>query len=111
MLKPGRIVLLLLCVACVQCGSGSGDDEGHDGSSPSTPTSGPAQSGSVRILLLHHSTGQNVWDGGVPGQIAAYNAAHGTAYQIEERAYPDDPWPWDNYPSDYYRIWVLHEGG
>jgi len=34
----------------------------------------------------------------------------GTNYVIEERNYPDNPWPWDNYPSDYYRLWIGGEG-
>lgn len=105
-------VALLLSLTLVRCGGGDGGNGGGDGGESPMPTPTPdAGAGGARILLLHHSTGQNVWDGGVADWIANYNAAQGTSYQIEERAYPDDPWPWDNYPSDYYRIWVLHEGG
>ncbi len=106
--KLTRAAALLLCLAFVQCGGDDGGDAGGDPAATPTPDSGLGAS--ARVLLLHHSTGQNVWDGGVAGWIAGYNASHGRSYQIEERAYPDEPWPWDNYPSDYYRIWVQHEG-
>ncbi len=109
--KRTRAVLVVVCLTFVRCGGGSGGDEGRDDGGSPAPSPGSGQSSSARVLLLHHSTGQNVWEGGLPGWVAAYNGAHAKAYQVEERAYPDDPWPWDNYPSDYYRIWVLHEGG
>ena len=41
--------------------------------------------GNERIIFLHHSTGVVVWDNGVPEWFAAYNAANGTNYQIEDR--------------------------
>ena len=64
-----------------------------------------------RILFLHHSTGGIVWNAGVPDWFAAYNTAHGTAYTITERAFPSgDPYPWNNYPYDYWNIWVKHGG-
>ncbi len=103
-----RAALLLLCLALVRCGGGDGNKDAEPAATP-TPASGLGAD--ARIVLLHHSTGQNVWDGGVADWIAAYNGAHGKSYQIGERAYPDTPWPWDNYPSDYYRIWVQHDGG
>lgn len=65
----------------------------------------------VRILLLHHSTGGVIWSGGVPGWFARHNAAHGTNYQIAERIFPQDaPYGWQNYPYDYWNIWVDHAG-
>jgi hypothetical protein len=74
----------------------------------STVTLAPA--GTVRIAYLHHSTGGNVWGGGVPDYFAAYNTTHGTHYQITERAYPDSPYPWANYPYDYWNLWVNPSG-
>ena len=74
----------------------------------STVTLAPA--GTVRIVYLHHSTGGNVWGGGVPGYFTAYNTTHGTHYQITERAYPDAPYPWANYPYDYWNLWVNPSG-
>lgn len=60
---------------------------------------------------MHHSTGGVIWDGGVPEWFSTYNAAHSTSYQIAERAYPSgSPYPWNNYPYDYWNIWVNHAG-
>jgi hypothetical protein len=65
----------------------------------------------TRIIYLHHSTGEVIWNGGVPDWFAGYNKAHGTRYAIEERAFPSgDPYPWENYPYDYWNIWVKHAG-
>jgi hypothetical protein len=65
----------------------------------------------TRIIFLHHSTGEVIWNGGVPEWFAAWNTAHGTRYAIEERAFPSgDPYPWENYPYDYWNIWVKHAG-
>jgi hypothetical protein len=65
----------------------------------------------VRVLLLHHSTGGVIWGGGVPEWFAQYNAAHGTDYQVTEQIFPKDaPYGWQNYPYDYWNIWVDHAG-
>ena len=50
---------------------------------------------------------------GVSGLIAAWNAAHGTEYEIRSLAYPATTggYPWANYPYDYWRLWVLHTDG
>ena len=59
----------------------------------------------VRVVYLHHSTGGVIWNGDgthtVPRGLASYNSAHGTHYEITELAYPNSPYPWDNYPYDY----------
>ena len=61
-------------------------------------------------LFLHHSTGQGVWNGGdgqsVPTLLAEYNSAQGTTYAITERSYPSDVYPWENYPYDYWNLWL-----
>ncbi|STD15534.1 Uncharacterised protein [Dermatophilus congolensis] len=62
------------------------------------------------ILYLHHSTGENVWKGGVPELLAAHNSEHGTAYSITKAAYPHWPHSWTNDPFDYWRAWVKHRG-
>ena len=63
--------------------------------------------GDGKIIFLHHSTGWGVYSGGdVPGWFANYNSAHGTSYQMNERSYPDSPYPWANYPYDYWNLWV-----
>ncbi len=61
----------------------------------------------IRILFLHHSTGEGVYyEGGVPDWIDKYNSGHGNAYQITERNYPDSPYDWANYPYDYWNLWI-----
>jgi hypothetical protein len=76
-------------------------------------------SGTVRIAYLHHSTGGNIWGGGVPEYFTSYNSAHGTHYQITSITYPAAPasgydsstgYPWANYPYDYWNLWVNHTG-
>ncbi|MCA9254962.1 MAG: hypothetical protein KDA33_04965, partial [Phycisphaerales bacterium] len=38
-------------------------------------------------------------------------AEHKTSYQIVERAFPaESPYGWNNYPYDYWNIWVRHAG-
>ncbi len=72
-----------------------------------------AQNRSAKILFLHHSTGEVVYYGGigVESWIQNYNALHGTGYTIRDRYFPSgDPYPWDNYPYDYWNIWVNHAG-
>jgi len=65
----------------------------------------------VKILFLHHSTGNNVWKGGVPEWFESCNAANGTNYSIREQAFPkDEPYGWHNYPYDYWKIWVENAG-
>ena len=65
----------------------------------------------MRIMFLHHSTGRVVWDGGVPEWFERYNREHGTDYRIEERDFPQrSPYGWNNYPFDYWNIWVQHAG-
>jgi hypothetical protein len=66
-----------------------------------------AASFSQSVIFLHHSTGQAVYfEGDVPGWIANYNAAHSKNYQVTERSFPNTPYPWNNYPYDYWNLWV-----
>ena len=63
--------------------------------------------GDENIIFLHHSTGAGVYSGGgVPGWFADYNSSHGTSYLMNERSYPDSPYPWASYPYDYWNLWV-----
>ncbi len=65
----------------------------------------------AKIVLLHHSTGGCIWQGGVPEWFKEYNGRQGTAYQITEQAFPKGkPYGWKNYPYDYWNIWVNHAG-
>jgi hypothetical protein len=63
--------------------------------------------GDEDIIFLHHSTGDGVYNvGNVASWFSTYNSTNGTTYQISERAYPNTPYPWDNYPYDYWNLWV-----
>lgn len=60
-----------------------------------------------KALFLHHSTGSGLYSAGkVSDWVKTYNSANGTNFQITERAYPNTPWPWENYPYDYWKLWV-----
>ncbi len=77
-----------------------------------------------KIIFLHHSTGWNVWmgktnkyvfkitgKGDVLKYFRSYNSRNRTDYQISERFFPKEfPYGWNNYPFDYYNIWVRHAG-
>jgi hypothetical protein len=63
--------------------------------------------GQAKIIFLHHSTGQVIWDGGVKEWFDNYNIQNATNFQIEELVFPKEtPYGWNNYPFDYYNIWV-----
>ncbi len=65
----------------------------------------------AKILFLHHSTGECVWNGGVKEWFEKHNKTSKTEYKIIEQAFPkDDPYGWNNYPYDYWNIWVKHAG-
>jgi hypothetical protein len=90
---------------------------------------GPAP---VRIVFLHHSTGEEIWKGGLAGWFRSWNAGHATRYEISEQDYPAcagphprlrrmlparvfnllfrNHYPWNNYPYDYWNLWVRHAG-
>jgi hypothetical protein len=89
--------------------TGGGGDGGGGGSSGGA--SG-AMAGNARIAYLHHSTGGVIWGGGVASFITSWNASHGTSYTIQEVTYPATTggYPWENYPYDYWNLWVNHAG-
>jgi len=80
-----------------------------------------------KIIFLHHSTGEAVWNGGdkgsgfiqnlfgktlaTPEWFKKYNKKNVTNYLISEEAFPkEQPYGWENYPYDYYNIWVKNAG-
>jgi hypothetical protein len=72
-------------------------------------SSGPAlgADGDESVIFLHHSTGGAVYSqGDVAEWIADYNTTHAAAYQVTERGYPNSPYPWSNYPYDYWNLWI-----
>ena len=90
----------------------------------------------INILFLHHSTGYVIWNGNtttifvkaaykisdkvafslrlkpqLPRLIEKYNKTKNTSYRIEEKYFPKEvPYGWNNYPFDYYNIWVKNAG-
>ncbi len=77
-----------------------------------------------KILFLHHSTGSAIWmgktnrylykltrKGDVQRYFSGYNKENKTNYEITERSFPMmTPYGWNNYPYDYYNIWVKNGG-
>jgi hypothetical protein len=77
-----------------------------------------------KIIFLHHSTGQAIWYGkvnryvrkltnksDVKAYIDAYNRKNKTDLKISEKSFPmGSPYGWNNFPFDYYNIWVKNAG-
>lgn len=83
----------------------------------------------VGLAFLHHSTGSVIWEGDpsrldpvvvkknsrlkaqLPIMFAEYNEEHTKNYAIKEIIFPKaEPYGWNNYPYDYYNIWVKNAG-
>jgi len=90
----------------------------------------------VNIILLHHSTGEVIYNGRppsiikravskiskslagkippkaeLPALIDRYNRENGKNYSMNEMEFPKAaPYGWNNNPYDYYNIWVYNEG-
>lgn len=73
----------------------------------------------VRIMFLHHSTGKAIWNGAasspknadLPLLFEGYNKENNRNYAIKEMEFPKlNPYGWNNYPYDYYNIWIKHAG-
>lgn len=79
------------------------------------------------ILFLHHSTGNIIYHAGeernvilrklfpkeafVEKWFSDYNKINGTNYKIKDQFFPkSNPYGWNNYPYDYYNIWVKNAG-
>jgi len=66
-----------------------------------------ADAQSDKAIFLHHSTGAGVYsEGNVSTWITSYNTQNSTSYSVTEFAYPNTPWGWENYPYDYWKLWV-----
>ena len=80
-----------------------------------------------RIIFLHHSTGRIISNGGksririlsrllmqktfVSNWFTHYNKLNKTKYKIDEYYFPKSKtYGWNNYPYDYYNIWVKNAG-
>lgn len=90
----------------------------------------------MNIIFLHHSTGDNIWNGRPPSLIKRavrkindnladkisrkplllslfeeYKETSGKNYRIKEVDFPKaTPYGWNNNPYDYYNIWVKNAG-
>ena len=78
----------------------------------------------TNIVFLHHSTGNRIWRGslskiadklGFNGDVSKwfdnYNKQNGKNYIISETNFPkESPYGWNNFPYDYYNIWVKNAG-
>lgn len=101
-----RIALVLLMSATVLTGCSHNSEE------------------KMKILFLHHSTGYCIWKGnthkilykiGRKGDtqkwLEKYNRSNNKKLSIEEISFPKrSPYGWNNYPFDYYNIWVKNAG-
>jgi len=99
-----RVIIILLALFLTACGSNTENMK--------------------KIIFLHHSTGYSVWlgktnnylykltgKGDVQKYIATYNRKNKTSYNVSERFFPSkEPYGWNNYPYDYYNIWVKNAG-
>lgn len=62
---------------------------------------------SQKAIFLHHSTGSGVYyEGNVESWISDYNSTNSTSYEVSERSYPTGSYPWENYPYDFWNLWV-----
>jgi hypothetical protein len=94
------------------------------------------KSAEMNIIFLHHSTGAVIWNGSktsfarkaawkvssrlaekiktkprLPRLFKEYNKENNTNYIIRDMIFPkSSPYGWNNYPFDYYNIWVKHAG-
>ncbi|MBU8922367.1 MAG: hypothetical protein KOO63_11175 [Bacteroidales bacterium] len=74
-------------------------------------TGGGESGDEMKIAFLHHSTGKNIWDGGVRKCLKKQGRENKTKYDIREIAFPkESPYGWNNYPYDYWKIWVENAG-
>jgi hypothetical protein len=93
-------------------------------------------SSDLNILYLHHSTGSVIWQGSkitilkriarkiypgweyiigknarLPVMFSRFNKENNKRYIIREMIFPKHaPYGWNNYPYDYYNIWVKNAG-
>lgn len=100
----------LTLVALAGCGMNGGRPRGPAvGASGFGNDDAPAGNGNS-VIYLHHSTGNNIWDGGVPEAVEAQNEANDADIRIKHQNYPYKPHPWENNPYEYWNLWVNHSG-
>jgi hypothetical protein len=98
-IQSSLIILLTLFLVSTRSGGSCAENAPDAGRKP------------MKIVFLHHSTGEVIWRGGVAECFERHNRDNGTSYRIEERAFPKrSPYGWNNYPYDYWNIWARHGG-
>src|SRR5690606_16469469 len=70
----------------------------------------PPQEDGVKILYLHHSTGMNIWKGGLESSLKELRAGEEDVHLVEQAFPKSEPYGWNNYPYDYWKIWVENAG-
>ena len=114
----GLVIVIALVLVLTGCTSGNSEKESttnkSNGSSSDSSDSSTADevalTGDVNVVYLHHSTGENIWNGGVSSYVENYNSENNKNYQITELAFPSEEYGWENYPYDYWNIWVNNAG-
>lgn len=95
----------------------------------SSSCAGDKSADEVNIIYLHHSTGEVIWEGDLaqtlpeamekrprvksqlPVLFSYYNKKNSTSYSIVASVFPKaEIYGWNNYPFDYYNIWVKNAG-
>jgi len=105
------VIFVSLVVAGFGCEQNLGEDDLSYVSEEANVQENTASGSDARIIFLHHSTGEVIWEGGVPEWFDEYNSENDTDYQITAQDFPkDSPYGWENYPYDYWNIWVDHAG-
>ncbi|MCK5773206.1 MAG: hypothetical protein KAH57_05410 [Thermoplasmata archaeon] len=65
----------------------------------------------TKVLFLHHSTGNVIWNAGVREWFEDHNQRNGTDIGLVEQSFPKrSSYGWHNYPYDYWKIWVSNGG-
>lgn len=104
-------VVILIVMAAIVIGYSSFFSNRDSKDKNNTIIKNPGTGNDTKIIFLHHSTGKNIWDGGVLDWFKSYNKKNKVNYSIVEQEFPkQSPYGWNNYPFDYWNIWVNNAG-
>ncbi len=104
-------LIIVIAMATVVLGYGSFFSKWFSQGDSSPVLKNPGLGNGTKIIFLHHSTGRHIWDGGVNEWFKEYNQTNKVNYSIIEQSFPKSkPYGWNNYPFDYWNIWVNHAG-
>jgi len=100
----GLVIVIALVLVLTGCTSGNSEKESttnkSNGSSSDSSDSSTADevalTGDVNVVYLHHSTGENIWNGGVSSYVENYNSENNKNYQITELAFPSEEYGYPN---------------